>query len=154
MYFTKWLNKGIFFKNIYVSIIYSIIVICISMILLLVNTSIFYGTLMGIIILWIANLIIWLLWFKIPRINKTMSKITPIGVWAVRIGIFIPIFLIVVFYINPSISSETGLKLLLSPINILALIFAYSINMFSYLTIGIIDVFISINKTKKEKESK
>lgn len=154
MYFEKWLNKEIFYRNIFVSIVYSIIMIIISLILLLVDTSIIYGSLIGVTMLWVTNLLIWLLWFKIPKIKSFMNKITPIGVWIIRMLIFITMFLIIILYINPSLSDFSGLKLVMEPINLFALMVTYSINTFSYLTIIIIDVFISIKETKKGKENK
>lgn len=150
--FKKWFFKETFFKSIPFSIIYSIISLVISLILLVVDNSWLYGTLIGLAIMWLSYLLIWILWYKIPKIKSTMSKIIPIGVITLRIIIFISSLLIISLLINPLLIP--GLKhqdKLLKPINTLSLLWTYSIPTLSYLTVGTIDVIQSMKLQKKEK---
>lgn len=150
--FKKWSLQESFFKSIPFTIMYSFIALGISLILLVVNTSWLYGTLVGIVILWFSYFVIWVLWYKIPKIKSQMVRILPIGIILLRIIIFISSLLIISLVINPWLIP--GLKhkdKLLEPINTISLLLTYSLPILSYLTIGTIDIIHSINLQKKGK---
>ena len=85
----KWNELEIFHKSIIFSGIYSFILIIISLILLLDDTSWIYGTLIGTGLLFISYLIIWILWFKISKIKIIMSKGTSVLIPLIRIVLFL-----------------------------------------------------------------
>ena len=150
--YKKWSQQESFFKSVPFSIFYSIIALGISLILLLIDSSWLYGTLIGLVILWISYLLIWILWYKIPKIKSFMAKIVPIGTLSIRIIIFVSSFLIISLVINPWL--VPGLKhqdKLLKPINTLSLLWTYSIPTLSYLTAGTIDVIQSIKLQRRKK---
>ena len=148
--YEKWVELEIFNKNLIVSFFYSILGLIISLILLSINTSYLYGTLLGLFILWLSNGIIWLLWFKIKKIKTFMTKIIPVGILFIRLVIFAAMFLLVILVINPMYDHGHTLNIMLNPINNFALLIAYSIPFVSYFTIYIIDTF-KIKKTNKKK---
>ena len=135
------------------SILYSIISLIISLILLVLDTSWLYGTLIGLIILWFSYLVIWILWYKIPKIKSTMAKIVPIGILLIRVVIFISSLLLISLLINPwLIPGLEHQDKLLKPINTLSLLWTYSIPTVSYMTVGIIDVVQSMKLQRSKKE--
>jgi len=153
--YEKWLKLEIFNKNLIISFFYSILGLIISLILLIINTSYLYGTLLGLFILWLSNGIILLLWFKIPKIKTFMAKIIPVGILFVRLSIFTAMFLLVILVINPIYVERHTSKIMLSPINNFALLIVYSIPFVSYFTIYFIEIFTSKKiKKNKKKEGK
>ncbi len=145
----KWLETETFPKSILISLIYSLIMIIISSILLLVNTSFIYGTLIGIGILYLSYLIIWTLWYKIPKIKTTMAKATPLLAPMIRIVIFITTLLLIAFFVGEG----EGIDKFTNPINAIMMLITYTLTLFSYGTVIIIDSILEKkNKLEEIKE--
>ncbi len=142
----KWLQLEIFPKSIIVSTIFSLLMIITGSILLIVDTSYLYGVLVGIIILYISYLLIWLLWYSIPSIKTRMAKLTPVLAPLIRIVIFITAFLLVSLVINEG----EGLEKFLGPINTIMILITYTLTLFSYGLVLIIDHSLSKNDRNKE----
>jgi len=146
--YKKWLKLEIFYKNLTISVFYSIILISIALILLILNTSYIYGTLIGLGSLWIVNGIIWLLWFKFKKVKGFMAAITPIALLFIRLAIFTGQFLLIILVINHAHNKADNLNIMFSPVNAFADLLAYSIPLISYLTVGNIHLFGSIKENK------
>ena len=141
----KWDNLEIFHQSVIISSIYSLIAIIISSILILVNSSFIYGTLIGVGLLFLSYLLIWFLWYKIPKIQTVMAKCTAWLSPLIRILLFLSIYLTIIFTINGEMD---GLDKFLEPVNTFSLLATYTIPMFSYFTIGFVDMFLNRQKKK------
>lgn len=133
----NWNNLEIFHQSIVVSIIYSIMTILISLILLLVDTSWIYGSLIGIALLFLSYFIIWVIWYKIPKFEKLLTILLPIFVPLIRIILFVPVLICIILLINIG----EGIDKVLYPVNVFSFLITYSISMISYFTIGFAEMF-------------
>ncbi len=142
----KWLQTETFPKSILVSLIYTLLLIIVGLILLVVNTSYIYGVLVGSGILYTSYILIWLIWYKIPKIKLKMVKATAWLAPIIRIAIFLTTFLLIVFLVNEG----TGLDIFINPINTIMMLVTYTFTIFSYGTVIVIDSILE----KKNKEIK
>ncbi len=143
----KWLQTETFPKSILVSLIYTLLLIIVGLILLVVNTSYIYGVLVGSGILYVSYLLIWLIWYKIPKIKLKMVKATAWLAPIIRIVIFLTTFLLIVFLVNEG----TGVDVFVQPINTLMMLVTYTFTIFSYGTVIVIDSILE-NKNKEIKK--
>lgn len=133
---SKWKEIEIFYKGMVVTTFYSMIALLVSMILLVVNNTFIYGTLLGIGSLYFAYLVIWLLIFKIPTKEKLNTIFVSVIAPLIRVGFFTIILLITALVLN---GSQQGLERFLYPANAFSLLFTYTIPLASYFTVMIID---------------
>ncbi len=140
----KWLNLEIFPKSILVSLIFTSLMLSIGSILLVVDTSYLYGVLVGTGILYLSYFIIWILWYKIPKIKSAMSKTTAILSPTIRIVVYIISLLLIVFFVGEG----EGLDRFVQPINTIMMLITYTLTLFSYGTVIVIDKILE-NKQKE-----
>ncbi len=133
----KWIKLETFHKAFIVSMVYSIVAILICLALIPISTSYLYGALLGTSLLLISHLLVWVFWYKIPKIKTSMAKATPLLAPTIRIVIYITVFLIVILLIN---DSSTGLTMVSTPINTLVLLIVYTITPISYGTVILMDM--------------
>lgn len=143
----KWLKLDVFYKSLFFSIIYSSLIFVISLILLIINPYFLYGTIVGVLLLFLSYFIIWILWYKIKSIETFMIKTTPILVPLLRIILFLIVYLILIFVVNDKSKSENW-NFLLLPVNTFMFLFVYTLPVLSYFTTGLIDLIIT-NKNKE-----
>ncbi len=139
----KWIQLETFPKSILVSFIFTLIMILIGSILLIVDTSYLYGVLVGAVLLYISYFIIWVLWYAIPPIKTSMAKLTPLLAPMIRTAIFVIAFLLILFLVNDG----EGLEKVLSPINTLMSLITYTLTLFSYGVVILVDSILE-NKNK------
>ncbi len=142
----KWLNLEIFPKSILVSLIFTLLMLSIGSILLVVDTSYLYGVLVGTGILYLSYFIIWILWYKIPAIKSAMSKTTAILSPTIRIVVYIISLLLIVFFIGEG----QGLDRFVQPINTIMMLITYTLTLFSYGTVIVIDKILENKQKQKE----
>ncbi len=134
----KWLNFSFFQKNIFISIFYSLLLVFISLILLINNTSWIYGTSIGIFALFLSYLFIGIILKKMP-----FSKILFWTILMVRIILFLLFYLLIIFLIN---NKYDNLDRFLYPVNTFFFLLVYSISFYSYITIWLIDLILERKK--------
>ncbi len=118
----------------------------IGSILLIVDTSYLYGVLVGTGILYLSYLLIWIFWYKIPKIQNTMAKATSVLAPMLRIVIYLTTMLLIVFLC----STEEGLDRFVQPINTIMMLITYTLTLLSYGTVIAIDKIIE-NKNKQKE---
>ncbi len=143
----KWNNLDIFHKSFIASIIYSLLAIGICSILLVVNNSFLYGAIIGSLLLLFSQLVIWVLWYKIPIIQTGMVKLTPLLSPLLRIIIYLTMFLLILFLVN---DSYDGVEQFLYPINTIVLLIVYTITPLSYGTVIVLDIFLNRKQEVKK----
>ncbi len=142
----KWLKSETFIKSIWVSLIFSGLMLLIGSILLIIDTSYIYGALIGIGILYLSYFIIWVLWYKIPKIKTTMAKATPLLAPLIRIVIFITTLLLIAFLLG----SGEGVNKFTQPVNTIMMLITYTLTLFSYGTVFIIDSILGEKEELQE----
>lgn len=133
----KWVQSETFHKAFIVSIVYSIVAILICLSLISLSTSYLYGALLGSSLLILSHLLVWVFWYKIPKIKTSMAKATAWLSPLIRIVIYITVLLIVILLINDNSTSWTMVS---TPINTLVLLIVYTITPISYGTVILIDM--------------
>lgn len=144
----KWLQLEVFHKSILTSLILAILFVLISSILVLINTSYLYGALVGLGILYLSYLVIWILWYKIPKIKLFMAQWTPVFAPLIRIVIFTLTFLLISLIIN----NGSGIEIFLNPINTIMMLITYTSTLLSYLIVIVIDSNLEKRKTTEVKQ--
>ncbi len=141
----KWSELDIFYKSLFVSTLYSIFFILISLILLINSTSWIYGALLGIGIMYIGWLLSWIIYYVIPENKGQPSVGMTLLNWISRVFLFIIVFVIIIFLANSSFANRDkfSFKNITNPINTLSMLASYSlIPLLSYFTIPIMDSII------------
>lgn len=99
-----------------------------------------YGTLYGLLGLYSSFLLIVLI-IKLFK-NKSVSRMYGILLYFVRISWFTLFFCLGVFLINPLLSDEKGVELLLRPINIFTFLAVYTLYVWSVYFLPIYDLIL------------
>ena len=137
-------KKSTFFKKCFlISLAISFLFIVIALFLLFLDTQYIYGVLVGVGANFISLLLILLLKKLIDKEEKNIYF--SLVVLTIRVLVFAGIFCFILFFINPLIFDEQGVKLLLEPINLFAMLLAYEIHLFSIIATPIIEWFFKKN---------
>lgn len=141
--FKKYKTLNMFNKSMIFTIIYSLIALIIGLVLLCLDTSWLYGILMGIILVFTTTLINYFI-YKIPCKGAMNAVGLPTITLVLRVVIFLTMFCITIFVINPSILDGYGTfdqEMLFHPINAVIMLFIYMIPVYAYFTVCAISLF-------------
>ncbi len=138
-----WSKLDTFYKGLFISTFYSFIFIIIGLILLIVDSSWIYGTLLGVITLYFSMMISWIIYFHINNKNKFGIAMSLLN-WLLRLILFTIVFILFILVINPTLSNESiSLNSTLRPVNLIMLLLVYSlVPALSYYTVPIVDSII------------
>lgn len=146
----KWTKLEVFYKGLILSTVYTVILVLISLILLVKDTSYIYGSIIGITALWISYLFIWILFFGVDKIKLSMVKALPYLVPIIRLVIFLIFYLVPLLVVNANFwKYPQGMDQILYPINTFMILIGYSIHVISYFTAVLIDIIIESKENKK-----
>ncbi len=112
---------------------------------------ILYGTLYGLISLYLSFVVIELSFFLFK--NRKPSRIFGLLLYFIRILIFLLFLLFALFFLNPFFINEKGVELIMKPINLVSFFIVYAFYIWSVYFLPLFDLILKklIDKKRSQK---